>query len=134
MKSYHVVLVEDDPDDIELFKEALKETEIPHDVHVIMQGDIVLDHLVKKEKKPDIIVLDLNIPKRPGKEILGLLKSSAEFKKIPVVILTTSSSRADMEFCLKGGAEKFITKPVNSEGFEIMAKTIFSIASNPGKS
>ena len=67
MKSYHVVLVEHDPDDIELFKEALKETEIPHDVHVIMQGDIVLEQLEKKQEKPDVIVLDLNIPKRPGK-------------------------------------------------------------------
>ena len=132
MKLYHIVLVEDDPDDIELFKESLKDTQIPHQVHVIMQGDQVLDHLEKRKEKPDIIVLDLNVPKTPGKEILVLLKSSEVFKEIPVVILTTSSSKADMEFCMKSGAEKFITKPVNSDGFESMARTIFSIAGNPG--
>lgn len=128
MKLYHIVLVEDDPDDIELFKEALKETEIPHEVQVIMQGDMVLDYLKKVKEKPDIIVLDLNVPKTPGKEILGLLKSSPDLKEIPVVILTTSSSKADMEFCMEAGAEKFITKPVNTDGFEQMAKTIFSVA------
>jgi CheY-like chemotaxis protein len=132
MDMRHIVLVEDDPDDIELFKEALTDSEIPHHVHVIMQGDQVLPYLGQLNKLPDIMVLDLNVPKTPGKEILRLLKSSSAYNHIPVVILTTSSSKKDMDDCLDGGAKIFITKPVSSEGFEKMATTIFSLTKNAG--
>ena len=124
MKICHILLVEDDPDDIELFQDAMKENGVKHRVDVIMQGDRVLPYLEKNGKHPDVIVLDLNLPKMPGKEILKLLKSSPEFTRVPVIILTTSNTKTDVDDCLSFGAEKFITKPVNTEGFREMAKTI----------
>jgi CheY-like chemotaxis protein len=124
MKICHILLVEDDLDDIELFQEAMRENGPEHKVDVIMQGDRVLPYLEKKGQQPDVIVLDLNLPKMPGKEILKLLKSSPEFARIRVIILTTSNTKMDVEDCLDLGAEKFITKPVNTEGFREMAKTI----------
>ncbi len=128
MKSHHVLLVEDDPDDIELFQEALRETEIPHFVDVLAEGDRVIPALKAAEKLPDIIVLDLNLPKTPGKDVLKELKSLPTLSTIPVVILTTSNSRNDMEECLRFGAEKFLTKPVNTDGFKEMAEEIFRIS------
>src|SRR5687767_309543 len=82
MKSYQILLVEDDPDDIELFKETLGDNGSPLEVHVIMQGDQVLPYLKEKENLPDLVVLDLNLPKTPGKEILKLLKDSVAYKVI----------------------------------------------------
>lgn len=130
MKLYQILLVEDDPDDIELFKEALSDNGTPHEVQVIMDGDLVLDHLMERKSLPDLVVLDLNVPKTPGKEILKLLKSTEAYNSIPVIILTTSRSKTDMEECYAAGAEKFITKPVNTEGFDSMAQSIFSLLKN----
>lgn len=129
MKSNHILLVEDDSDDIELFREALEDGELRQKIEVIMQGDQVIPYLENSKTLPDIIVLDLNVPKTPGKEILSLLKASDSFRDIPVVILTTSNSKNDIEECLEKGAEKFITKPVNTEGFRQMKKSILEIAS-----
>ena len=131
MKMQHILLVEDDLDDIELFKEALEVTGKPHEIRVITAGDEVLPYLEKTDRLPDIIILDLNLPKRPGKEILALLKSSDRLKQIPVVILTTSNAKADHDDCIRGGAKKFITKPVNSEGFKLMAAGIFDVGPDP---
>jgi CheY-like chemotaxis protein len=129
MKTNHILLVEDDSDDIELFREALNDGGLLRKIDVIMQGDQVIPFLQKSKSLPDVIVLDLNVPKTPGKEILSLLKASDLYRDIPVVILTTSNSKIDMEECLDRGAKKFITKPVNTEGFQRMSKSILEIAS-----
>ena len=128
-KSLQILLVEDDPDDVELFREALKDNQILHSIDVVMQGDEVIPHLEKSSVLPEVILLDLNLPKVPGKELLKVLKSGEPFKNVPVVILTTSSSKADMEYCMCEGAEQFITKPTDKEGFDRMVTTIVEIAS-----
>lgn len=129
MEIPRILLVEDDHDDIELFVEALKETGTPHTVSIIMQGDQVIPSLEIQKLLPDLIVLDLNLPKMPGKEILDSLKSNSRLRHIPVIILTTSRSKQDIEDCLERGAMKFITKPVDSGGFGKMAGTIFTMLS-----
>jgi CheY-like chemotaxis protein len=127
MKIPNILLVEDDPDDIELFQEALNDTGKLHKVSNVMQGDLVMPSLENDNEKPDLIVLDLNLPKLQGKEILASLKKNRAYRNIPVIILTTSSSRQDIDDCLNAGAIQFITKPVDSRGFKQMAESIFSV-------
>src|ERR1700755_165851 len=100
MSAISILLVEDDPDDIELMQEALKDNNIEFNMQSISQGDHVLPHLQLSKNFPEIIVLDLNLPKLHGREVLIRLKESEKFKDIPVVILTTSSSLKEKEFCL----------------------------------
>src|SRR6185436_12762479 len=116
-RSLQILLIEDDPDDVELFREALVDNKVLHAIDVIMQGDEVMPHFQRSSVRPEVILLDLNLPKIHGKEILKMLKSGDATKDIPVVILTTSSARTDVEYCLNAGAEKFVTKPTNTEGF-----------------
>lgn len=125
----HILLVEDDLDDIELLEAAFEGSHIPVRMDTVMQGDAVVPHLTALKHLPDVIVLDLNIPRLHGKEVLQLLKASAPFQAIPVAILTTSSSTADREFCQQAGAEVFLTKPSTIEGFRAITRAIQQVAS-----
>ncbi len=129
MSPLHILLVEDDPDDIELLEAAFKGDHIIYHLDTIMQGDAVLPHLTTLQRLPDVIVLDLNLPRMHGREVLQLLKVSASFQDIPVAILTTSSSITDREFCKQAGAEVFLTKPSTVEGFQAVTKAILLAAS-----
>jgi len=127
MSSISILLVEDDPDDIELMQEALTDNEVDFSMETISQGDHVLPHLQLGKIFPEIIILDLNLPKLHGREVLNRLKESDEFRNIPVVILTTTSSSKERENCLKAGAASFITKPSTVEGFNNTIAEIVSI-------
>jgi len=127
-RSLQILLIEDDPDDVELFREALVDNKVLHAIDVIMQGDEVMPHFQRSSVRPEVILLDLNLPKIHGKEILKMLKSGDATKDIPVVILTTSSARTDVEYCLNAGAEKFVTKPTNTEGFDELVTTVLEVA------
>ncbi len=129
MVPLYILLVEDDPDDIELLEAAFKGDRIPVRVDAIMQGDAVLPHLSELTSLPNVIVLDLNLPRMHGREVLQLLKTSAPFQNIPVAILTTSSSAADRDFCKQAGADVFLTKPSTVEGFQTITHAILQVAS-----
>jgi CheY-like chemotaxis protein len=120
-----ILQVEDDADDVELMQDAFKDNGLDFAFEVISVGDRVMPWLEKAGRVPKVILMDLNLPKMHGKEILSILKSHPMFKSIPVVILTTSSSREDKEYCLKNGAVKVITKPSTVEGFR---ETVFLIS------
>lgn len=124
----NILLVEDDQDDIDLMQDALRDNGVEFSVDVIKQGDKAMPYLESCKKIPDIILLDLNLPKVHGREILDSIKSSHSFKDIPVVILTTSSSKEDIEYCVKAGANSFITKPYTVDGFKEMVVSIVEIA------
>jgi CheY-like chemotaxis protein len=128
MSSISILLIEDDPDDIELMQEALKDNDISFNLQTVSQGDQVLSYLELCKKFPEIIILDLNLPKLHGREVLMRLKESVRFKDIPVVILTTSSSLKEKEFCLNAGARSFISKPSTVEGFNMTIAEIVGIA------
>ena len=128
MNSLSLLLVEDDPDDIELMNEALKSASIIYSIKTISQGDKVIPYLELCKKFPDVIILDLNLPKLHGREVLRLIKTSDRFKEIPVAILTTASSQSEKDYCLKEGADQFITKPSTVEGFNQTINTIINIA------
>ncbi len=127
MNLLNILLVEDDPDDVELLLEALHDNGVEFSMEAIKESDKVLSYLEACNNFPDIIVLDLNLPKMHGREVLLSLKAS-RFSHIPVVILTTSSSKEDMEFCLKSGADKFLSKPATVDGFNQTVVAITQIA------
>lgn len=128
-KPLDILLVEDDIDDVDLLKEALNDNNVHYQMEVIMEGDKVYSYLNKTECLPEIIVMDLNLPKTDGKEILQEIKSSTPLINIPIVVLTTSSSHEDIEYCYKMGINKFITKPSTIEGWNSTIDSIMDVAS-----
>lgn len=130
MNPLNILLVEDDPDDVDLLQAAFKKAHIAFHMDTIMQGDSVLPHLNTHSPLPDVIVLDLNLPRMHGREVLKMIKTSSSFHNIPVAILTTSSSIADREFCQQAGAEVFLTKPTTVEGFQDITKAILRAATS----
>jgi CheY-like chemotaxis protein len=135
-----ILLVEDSNEDVELTREALKDGKISNVLHVAKDGVEAMDYLRKKgkysgEKAPGLILLDLNLPKKNGHELLAEIKQDEELKIIPVVILTTSESEADVLKTYKMHANSYITKPVDFNQFIKVVKSIedywFSIVRLP---
>ena len=123
-----VLLVEDDPDDVELMHQALADNNVRYSLELISQGDKVIPFLESCKKFPDVVILDLNIPKLHGREVLKKIKASSSLSSIPVAILTTASSSMERENCLTLGADVFITKPSSVQGFNDMVHSILGIA------
>jgi chemotaxis family two-component system response regulator Rcp1 len=124
-----VLLVEDSPGDVRLTREAFKDAKVHINLHVASDGAEAMDFLNQDGKhsnapRPDLILLDLNLPKKDGREVLEEIKESATLKSIPVVILTTSASDADILRSYRLHANCYITKPVGLEGFLTVVKSI----------
>ncbi|MGI8635231.1 MAG: response regulator [Segetibacter sp.] len=121
MKDIHILLVEDNEGDIVLTKEALSDAKIKNKVSVTKDGEqairFVNEGLHDETLLPDLILLDINLPKVDGKEVLHYLKTNPSLKKIPVVMLTTSSSELDVVDSYNNYANCFITKPVDFNKF-----------------
>ncbi|MEX2512852.1 MAG: response regulator [Cyclobacteriaceae bacterium] len=122
MKSIHILLVEDNEGDIFLTTEALEESKIINRISVAKDGQEALDFVFRKKEfvdasRPDLILLDVNLPKKSGHEVLIEIKNHPEFKKIPIIMLTTSSSQRDIELSYENHANCYITKPVEVEDF-----------------
>lgn len=124
----NILLVEDDQDDVELMQDALRDKGVLFQMDVIKQGDKVLPFLKSCKSFPNIILLDLNLPKMHGREVLSRIKLSDDFRHIPIAILTTSSSQSEKEFCLSAGASYFLTKPSTVDGFNKTIELIKKIA------
>ena len=124
-----ILLVEDNPGDIRLTQEALKEGTIKNVLNVVKDGVEALDYLKKKGKfmnnpTPDIILLDLNLTRKDGREVLAEIKSDENLKIIPVIILTTSDADQDIIRSYKLHANCFITKPVDLDQFIFIIRQI----------
>ena len=139
-KAVEILLIEDNPGDVRLTIEALKESKIMNNMHVVDDGIEALSFLKKegiyKDKpRPDLIILDLNLPKKDGREVLGEIKSDDYLKQIPIVILTTSEAEEDIIKSYELHANCYITKPVNMEQFIKVVKSVgdfwFSIVMLP---
>lgn len=118
----HILLVEDNEGDIFLIREALHEGGIINEVSVVRDGKEALDFLEQRGKyekalRPGLVLLDINLPKKNGHEVLRNIKMNEVLKTIPVIMLTTSSSQQDIIESYKQHANCFITKPVNAEDF-----------------
>ena len=125
----HILLAEDNTGDIRLTQEVFKEERIPSVLHVVQNGDDALAFLRKQGKfahavRPDLILLDLNLPKRSGIEVLQEIKSDRALARIPVVVLTTSKAEEDIAKSYDSYANCFITKPLDFEKFISVAASI----------
>lgn len=120
-----ILLVEDDPGDIELTRRALDHGRIRNDLHVVNDGEQALDYLLRQGKfadpasspRPDLILLDLNLPRVNGKQVLEKMKEHPELARIPTVALTTSQQEEDVLQSYDLGVNSFITKPVEMNHF-----------------
>jgi len=117
-----ILLVEDNPGDVRLTKEALKDAKVINNLHVAGDGIEALDFLKRQGKypgaiRPDLILLDLNLPRKDGREVLGEIKADPGLRQIPVVILTTSKAEEDILRTYDLHANCYITKPVDLEKF-----------------
>jgi chemotaxis family two-component system response regulator Rcp1 len=126
-----VLLVEDSPGDVRLTREAFKDAKVHINLHVASDGAEAMDFLNRGGKhsdapRPDLILLDLNLPKKDGREVLEEIKESPVLKSIPVVILTMSASDADILRSYRLHANCYITKPVDLDGFLEVVKSIDS--------
>ena len=124
-----VLLVEDSPGDVRLTREAFKDAKVHINLHVASDGADAMAFLERQGEhanapRPDLILLDLNLPKKDGREVLAELKESPALKCIPVVILTTSASEADIQGSYQRHANCYITKPVDLEGFLKVVRSI----------
>ena len=122
MKNIHILLVEDNEGDILLTTEALEEKKIVNKISVARDGQEALDFVLKQGSykdapTPDLILLDVNLPKKNGHEVLQIIKTTESIQQIPVIMLTTSSSEKDINLSYKHHANCYITKPVEVGAF-----------------
>jgi two-component system, chemotaxis family, response regulator Rcp1 len=124
-----VLLVEDSPGDVRLTRDAFRETNESIRLHVAVDGVEAMDFLKQRgafenSPRPDFILLDLNIPKMDGREVLAQIKKDNDLKTIPTIILTTSDSEADIKKSYELQANCYLNKPVQLEDFESVVKSI----------
>ena len=119
-----ILLADDDPDDRMVAQEALEENRLANDLHMVQDGEELLDYLYRRGRyadpasspRPGLILLDLNMPRMDGREALRVLKGDPDLKQIPVVVLTTSKAEEDIYRTYNLGVNSFISKPVSFEG------------------
>jgi two-component system, chemotaxis family, response regulator Rcp1 len=124
-----ILLIEDNPGDVDLTKEALQDAKVRNRLSVVDDGAKAVDFLYKKgpyddAPRPDIILLDLNLPKKDGRQVLEEIKADPQLADIPVVILTTSQAEEDIIRSYQLHANCYITKPVDFKQFMLVVKSI----------
>ncbi len=117
-----LLLVEDDPGDAVMTQEALSSAKVLHDLHVVDNGEAAISFLKQEAPyadapRPDLIFLDLNLPRVDGREVLAFVKGDASLRRIPLVVLTTSDSEDDIATSYDLQANAFVTKPVDFSSF-----------------
>jgi len=124
-KPVEILLVEDELDHVELIIGALKDNNVLNDIHVVKDGEEALDFMYhrgaytdeKRFPRPGLIFLDIKLPKISGLDVLKELKSAPEFRSIPIIMLTTSERDEEIARSYDGGANSYVVKPVDFEGF-----------------
>ena len=128
-RGIEILLVEDNPGDVRLTEEALKEGKILNSLNVVADGVEAMAFLRREGKysdapRPELILLDLNLPKKDGREVLAEIKKDQELKRIPVVILTSSAAEQDIVKSYNLHANCYVTKPVDLDQFIHVVKSI----------
>ena len=128
-KVVEILLVEDNPGDARLTAEIVKEGRLPHRLHIVEDGVEAMAFLRKQGKfadvpRPNIILLDLNMPHKDGREVLVELKQDPDLRGIPVVILTSSEDQEDIANCYQSHANCYIAKPLDLEEFVVVVRSV----------
>ena len=131
-KPVTILMADDDDEDYMLTAEALREARILNTLYRVKDGEELMEYLLLKGKYssraeaplPSLILLDLNMPRKDGREALKELQTHAELRKIPVVVMTTSDAKEDISQCYEIGANSYIKKPVTFEGLVKALKTL----------
>jgi two-component system, chemotaxis family, response regulator Rcp1 len=124
-----ILLVEDNPGDVRLFKEALSETNIPYHLQSVDDGEKALDVIFNCDGRaicPDVVILDINLPKLSGHEVLRAIKQNARTRTLPVIILSSSLARSDVQEAYESNANCYLQKPNNLED---LFRIVFAIES-----
>jgi len=124
-----ILLVEDNPGDVRLTFEAFKEAKLRNHLHVAQDGQDALDFLRRRGKhadasRPDLILLDLNLPRKDGREVLGEIKADPELRQIPVIVLTVSRAEEDILKSYNLNANCYVSKPLELEQFLAVVRSI----------
>jgi len=131
-KPITILMADDDPDDQLLTKDAFEECKLANDLRFVNDGEELMDYLCRKgdfknpedSPRPGLILLDLNMPRKDGREALGEIKSDPDLRRIPVVVLTTSKAEEDILKSYDLGVNSFIVKPVSFEGLLEVVKAL----------
>jgi CheY-like chemotaxis protein len=130
-KPITILMADDDADDVMLAQEALRESRLRNSLHCVEDGQELMEYLTRTGRyeqadapRPGLILLDLNMPRKDGREALKEIKSSPELRRIPVVILTTSTTEEDILRAYDLGANSFITKPVTFDRLVDIVRTL----------
>jgi len=128
-KRIQILLVEDNPDDVLLTAEVVRETRIPSDLHVAMDGEEAMDFFHRRDPfadapVPDLVLLDLNLPKKDGRQVLVELKADPRLRRIPVIVLTTSAAERDVLHAYDTHVNAYVRKPV---GYAALLDVVRSI-------
>lgn len=132
MGSKKILLIEDDPDHAELIIDVLRTENVKKEIILLKDGLEALDYLQKIDidgndeirSQIDLVILDLNLPKVKGMDVLKFLKNNSRYSSIPVVILSTSADHDTIETAYKNGVNSYITKPISYEGFVETIRTL----------
>ena len=117
IKTLKILLIEDDMIEVMKLNRAISSLQLPHKIIEANNGEDALDLLAQKDNIPDIILLDLNMPKINGIEFLGILKNDPTLKYVPTIILTTSSNQRDLLACYEIGIAGYVLKPLKYEEY-----------------
>jgi CheY-like chemotaxis protein len=143
-RSYTILMADDDAEDCLLVQDALREIDHCHDLRFVRDGEELLDYLwrrgayqtARQAPRPDLVLLDLKMPKKDGRETLRDLKADPRLQTIPIVVLTTSTARDDIDFCYRLGVNSYITKPSTFRGLvDLLASLLkywFELVKLPG--
>lgn len=138
-----ILMADDDPEDVMLAEDALEEARLANDFHYVGNGEELMDYLLRRGEysdpadapRPGLILLDLNMPRKNGFEALEEIKSNPDLRRIPVVVLTTSSAEEDVYRSYDLGVNSFISKPVSFDGLveamKVLGQYWFEIVARP---
>ena len=129
LEKMKVLVVEDNPNDVTIIKRAMRKSDVKCELYFARDGEEALDALAQSGEfedtpRPDLILLDINLPKINGLEVLGKIKEDERLRRIPVIVLTISEREEDMVKAYDSGAASYMTKPVDSKDFERLIQTV----------
>jgi CheY-like chemotaxis protein len=123
-RRHRILVVDDSRADVRLLREAVRDQTIAADLHAVEDGEQALTHLQGGGERPDLVLLDLNLPRRDGREVLEVIKTDPDLKSIPVIVLSTSSSPRDVADCYALHANSYLVKPMGLDEFGSLVRAL----------